>query len=51
MEICSVKEEYIKYLQKYDNRVCINKLDKAFGRKYIGVVFEIKDFTYFCSIK
>lgn len=50
MEICSVKEEYIKYLQKYDNRVCISKLDKAFGRKYVGVVFEIKDFTYFAPL-
>ena len=50
MEICSVKEEYIKYLQKFDNRVCISKLDKAFGRKYIGVIFEIKDFTYFAPL-
>lgn len=50
MEICSVKEEYIKYLQKYDNRVFISKLDKAFGRKYVGVVFEIKDFTYFAPL-
>ena len=37
-------------LQKFDNRVCISKLDKSFGRKYIGVVFEIKDFTYFAPL-
>ena len=50
MEICSVKEKYIQYLQKFDNKVCLTKLNKPFGRKYVGVVFEIKDFTYFAPL-
>ncbi len=50
MEIYSLKEEYIQYLQKFDNRVCVSKLDQAFGRKYVGVVFQIKDVVYFAPL-
>ena len=50
MEIYSLKEEYIQYLQKFDNRVCVSKLDQAFGRKYVGVVFQINDVVYFAPL-
>ena len=50
MEIYSVKEKYIQYLQKFDSIVCLTKLNKPFGRKYVGIVFEIKDFTYFAPL-
>ena len=50
MEIYSLKEEYIQYLQKFDNRVCVSKLNQAFGRKYVGVVFQINDVVYFAPL-
>ena len=50
MDIYSLDERYINYLQKFDSRVCISKLDQAFGRKYVGAVFKINDLEYFAPL-
>ena len=50
MKIYSLDERYINYLQKFDNRVCICKLDQAFGRKYVGAVFNVNELEYFAPL-
>ena len=50
MKIYSLDERYINYLQKFDSRVCISKLDQAFGRKYVGAVFQINELEYFAPL-
>lgn len=44
MELYNVKDEYIKYLQKFDKKVESNKSET---RPYIGVVFEIHEQKYY----
>lgn len=50
MNIYSLDERYINYLQKFDGRVCISKLNQAFGRKYVGAVFKVNDLEYFAPL-
>ena len=42
-----MKNKYIKYLRKFDNRVAYNK-NKA--RPYVGVVYTFNNQTYFASL-
>ena len=50
MKIYSLDECYVNYLQKFDSRVCISKLDQAFGRKYVGAVFKVNELEYFAPL-
>lgn len=36
--------------KKFDSRVCISKLDQAFGRKYVGAVFKVNELEYFAPL-
>jgi protein AbiQ len=46
LKIYHVKEEYIKYLRIFDNKVTIVK-DEGKARPYVGIVFEINEYKYF----
>lgn len=50
MKIYSLDERYINYLQNFDSRVCISKLDQAFGKKYVGAVFKVNELEYFAPL-
>ena len=44
MRFYNIKDEYIQYLRKYDNRVAENKKGT---RPYVGIVFEINHIKYY----
>ena len=44
MRFYNIKDEYINYLRKYDNKVADNKKGK---RPYVGVVLEINGIKYY----
>lgn len=48
----TIKDDYISYLRKFDNKVIDNKTsdNRKFDRKYIGVVFKINNFKYFAPL-
>ena len=43
----NIKDEYIKYLYEFDNKVPFNKQCK---RPYIGIVLDINETTYFAPM-
>ncbi len=47
MRFCHVKDSYIEFLRKYDERVPINKNE---SRMYIGVVLEVDDHKYYAPL-
>lgn len=47
LKIYKIKEDYIEFLRKYDNKVLMNKNEK---RPYVGILFEIKNLSYFAPI-
>lgn len=44
----NIKENYIKFLNKVDPKVCLIK--KGNSRPYIGILFTINDFNYFAPL-
>lgn len=47
MKICRIKEKYINFLRKYDDKVLFNKNET---RPYIGVLFNIGEIKYFAPL-
>lgn len=48
LKIYSVKDEYIRYLEKYETNIYSNKEDeRVHSRKYVGVVLEINNYLYY----
>ena len=51
MKLYAVTDEYINYLRQFDNKVYDNKEDKrTVMRKYLGIVFKIKQLNYYTCI-
>lgn len=50
LEIYSLSQDYIDYLSKFDDKICRTKGDLPFGRKYIGIVLEINNTSYFAPL-
>ena len=44
-----MKDSYIKYLSQYQEHLFLHESGSA-GRKYIGVVFEINNFSCFAPL-
>lgn len=47
MRIYRIKDEYIDFLRKYDEKVSKNKEET---RPFVGIVFEINNFKYFAPL-
>ena len=48
MKLYAVRDEYIKYLRKFDNRVYDNKENnRKVMRKYLGIVLTINELNYY----
>ncbi len=47
MKLYHIKDDYIKYLERYDSKVSTNKSEK---RPYVGIVFEIKNYKYYAPL-
>lgn len=47
LTICYIKDEYIEYLQKFDDKVYYNKNST---RPYLGIILEINDFKYYAPL-
>ena len=51
LNLCTVDDDYVKYLSKYDRLVTSNKEDnRNFERKYLGTVLNINDIDYFVPL-
>ncbi len=44
MRFYYIKDEYIHYLQRFDNKVELNKNE---SRPYVGIVFQVGDIKYY----
>jgi len=48
MRVFSIKNDYVEYLKKFDNRVFNNKDDYYnFTRKYLGIVISLSSYKYY----
>lgn len=47
LKLYYIKDDYIDYLRKYDDRVLYNKKET---RPYVGVVLEFNGFNYFVPL-
>ncbi len=51
MKLYYIDDEYIKYLRQYEDKIIYNtKAALLHKRIYTGVVFSIKDITYFAPL-
>lgn len=49
IRIYGVKDSYIKYLSQYQDHLFLHEGGSS-GRKYIGIVFEINELSYFAPL-
>ena len=48
LNLYNISDTYIEYLRKFDERVYDNKEEnRIYGRKYIGLVLSVGDFSYY----
>lgn len=46
----TIDKEYINYLSKYETYVSYNKEISGYCRPYLGIVFNIENFSYFAPL-
>lgn len=51
LNLYSISDKYIQYLRSFDSRVYDNKEGRrTHTRKYLGVVFKIRNFNYYAPV-
>ena len=49
LKLVKIKEEYLDYLRKYENRISYTKEEKI-RRPFVGILFKIEDMLYYAPL-